>query len=318
MNTVGFVISGKENEKRRALLPEHIKKLKNKKQLFFEKNYATHLGIEDKEYEELGCSVQDKDKIYGHKIICNPKAPEPEERLLFGCGQLLFGWIHAVQSRDFTDFLVDHKMTALAWENMFDKGQHCFWRNNEIAGEAAILHAIRYMGKLPFGLKAAIIGRGNCARGAYKVLAQLGVEITSYSRATESMIRKDIDKYDIIVNAVSWDVFRKDHIIYLDDLNRMKFGSIIIDISCDEKMGVESSIPTTINDPVYIVNNITHYSVDHTPAIFYETATKSISETVSRYIDFLVEGIPNDCLDHSVIIEDGVVVDDTINKFQNR
>lgn len=59
---------------------------------------------------------------------------------------------------------------------MFQDGRHVFWRNNESAGEAAIMHAFTLYGKLPYERNVAILGRGNSARGAYKFLSELGAK----------------------------------------------------------------------------------------------------------------------------------------------
>ena len=318
MKTVGFVISGKENEKRRALLPRDVQRIKRRQYLHFEQGYATHLGIEDREYEALGCAVKPKHEVYQCDVVCNVKAPEQSEWLLFKAKQTLFSWLHAVQGRSVTDSLLERKMTGIAWEDMYEDGRHCFWRNNEIGGEAAVLHALRYFGRLPHGLDVAIIGRGNCARGAIKVFSQLGAKITIYDRRTEGLLRKEIGKFDIIVNGVMWDVFRADHILYNEDLKRMRPKSMLIDISCDERMGIESSEPTTIAEPVYVREGIIHYAVDHTPAVFYETATEAISEVVAGYIDQLAEDHLGDCLKKATVIADGVILDERVIKFQKR
>lgn len=318
MKKMGFVISGKENELRRALLPTDLRFIRNLGNLVFEIGYGSCLGIPDTDYQSLGCSVSPKEEVYQCEIVCNLKAPEPDEKLLFKGGQVLFGWLHAVQSRSMTDFLVEKKMTGIAWEDMYEKGRHCFWRNNEIAGEAAILHALPYFGMLVPGLNVAIIGRGNCARGAYKILSQLGANITNYDRNTENLLRKEIGEFHIIVNAVTWDIFRTDHLIYREDLKRMRAGAMIIDISCDEGMGIESSAPTTIANPLYICDNILHYVVDHTPAIFYKTATEAISRVLINYVDQLIEERMENCLEDATIVKKGNIIDQRINKFQNR
>lgn len=318
MKTIGFVISGKENEKRRALVPKHMQNIKNCNSLCFEEGYATHMGIADSEYQALGCHIKPKKEVYKCDVVCNPKAPEPEERLLFGSGQTLFGWIHAVQGRAITDFLLESKMTGIAWEDMYVDGRHSFWRNNEIAGEASVLHAMQCLGRLPQGLDVAILGRGNCARGAYKTFTQHGARVMNFDRLTEKLLRKEVDKFDVVVNAVLWDVYRTDHVLYNEDLKRMRRGSIIIDISCDEHMGIESSVPTTISDPVYVTDGIMHYVVDHTPALFHVSATDSISEIVSQYIDQIVEDRLSDCLKGATVVENGIILDERIVKFQNR
>jgi len=318
MKTIGFVISEKENEFRKALLPRDVARIRNRHCLQFERGYALHLGIADDEYEKLGCTVKPRQEVYHCDIVCSPKAPEPAEWALFQNNQTIFGWLHAVQGRTTTDLLLEKGMTGIAWEDMYEDGRHCFWRNNEIAGEAAVLHAIRYLGRLAHGLDVAIIGRGNCARGAHRTFSQLGARIVSFDRRTEALLRKEVDKYDIIVNAVMWDVFRSDHILYKEDLGKMRPGSMIIDISCDEGMGIESSQATTIADPVYMRDGIIHYVVDHTPALFSKTATEAISEVVAIYVDELVENRLGACLKEATVIKDGVILDSRVSKFQKR
>ena len=52
-----------------------------------------------------------------------------------------------------------------------------------------------------------------------------------------------------------------------------KNGAMIIDISCDAHGGIETSEATTIDHPTYEVEGILHYVVDHTPSLFYKTAS---------------------------------------------
>ena len=205
-----------------------------------------------------------------------------------------------------------------AWEDMYESGRHIFWRNNEIAGEAAILHAYISHGLFPYNTKAAILGRGNIAQGAMKILNYMGADVTIYNRSTEKLFQKELSNYDVIVNAILWDTSRKDHIIYRDDLKRMKRGALIIDISCDKNGGVESSIPTSIENPLYVVDGITHYVVDHTPSIFWKNASESLSHEFVRFIDYLIEDKPTETLMNARNFKDGKVCDERINLFQNR
>jgi N5-(carboxyethyl)ornithine synthase len=318
MNAIGFVISRKENERRRAVLPEHLAGVWHTRQLVFESNYGAPFGIPDSAYRTIGCRVAPRDEVYACAIICNPKAPEPAERPLFRGGQTLFGWVHAVQGRAMVDFLVERKMTAIAWEDMYERKRHTFWRNNEIAGEAAVLHAINFLGWLPSGLRAALIGLGNCGRGAFRILSQLGCRVDLFTRATSPLLREQIHEFDIIVNAVMWDVFDASRLIGVEDLRRMRRGSMIIDISCDERMEIESSHPTPIYDPVYELEGILHYAVDHTPAIYWRSATEAIGRAVAPFLDRLVTGSAGACLRRATIIRDGVILDPRILRFQNR
>lgn len=317
MKTVGFPISHKENEYRRAIVPTHLKNIEHPELLYFERGYGEVLGIEDKEYEACGCHIVTNDKVLLKDIICEPKIGDADylEKLNH---QTIFGWIHATQNKDITDKILSGKLTAFAWEKMFQKGRHVFWRNNELAGEAAVMHAFQCYARMPYETKVAIIGRGNTARGAIKVLNMLGADVRQYDRRTEELLRDELGLYDVIVNCVLWDVMRKDHIIYRDDLKRMKRNSMIIDVSCDRNGGIETSIPTTIENPTYIVDGVLHYVVDHTPALFHKTFTWNNSEVIWKYINELQGGSYSEVLNDALIIKDGLIVDNEINKFQGR
>ena len=318
IKTIGFVISHKENEKRRALIPNDLKYIKNTKYLYFEKGYGDVLGYTDEDYKKYGANIASSEEIYSKDIICNPKTPQQSELKHYKDNQILFGWIHAVQDKKITDFLVNHKMTAIAWEYMFNKGQHVFWRNNELAGELAVYNAFMYYGRLPYECNVAVLGRGNTARGALRILNKMGATCITYDRKNIKNLRENLGKYDAIVNAVMWDVFRKDRIITREDLKLMKPHSMIIDVSCNTHMEIESSHPTTIEDPIYLVDGIMHYNVDHTPALVWKSATDSISGQLKKYIDDLVEENTNDVINNAIIIKNGEIIYEKISKYQNR
>ena len=315
--TIGFPVSHKENECRRAIIPLHLKNIEHPENLYFEYGYGEVLGIDDEEYIACGCNMASRDEVLKQDVICDPKIGDADylESLH---NQTIFGWVHATQNKDITDKLLNGKITAFAWEKMFEKGRHVFWRNNELAGEAAVMHAFQCFGQMPYETKVAVIGRGNTARGAIKVLNMLGADVHQYDRHMEELLRIEIGQYDVIVNCILWDVMRSDHIIYRDDLKRMKKNAMIIDVSCDRNGGIETSIPTTIEEPTYVVDGILHYAVDHTPTIFHKTFTKNNSEVIWPYINELQSEYIGEVLSDALIIENGVIVDQEINKYQKR
>lgn len=277
MKTVGFPISQKKNEKRRCLIPSDIDNIKNKESIFIEKGYGDVLGYSDEDYLAQGVNVVEQQEVLSKNIICDGKIGDAAYLLQLK-NQIIYGWVHAVQNREITDMLINNNITAYAWEDMFEDGRHSFWRNNEIAGEAAIMHAYTLHGLFPYDTKVAILGRGNIARGALKILTFMGADVTVYDRKTEKLFQKEIGKYDVVVNCILWDTSRTDHIIYKEDLKRMKKGSLIIDVSCDRNGGIETCIPTSMDNPTYEVDGIVHYAVDHTPSIFYKTISKSLRQ----------------------------------------
>ncbi len=318
MKTVGFPISTKENENRRAIVPEDIAKLTHPENVYIEKGFGSVLGIADDEYEAVGARICRHEKAIAADIVCDPKVGDADYLACMKPGQTIFGWVHATQNRDITDTIIQSGLSAYAWEKMFEKGRHVFWFNNELAGEVAVINAFQCYGRLPYGLEVAVIGNGNTARGACRVLNMLGAHLMQYNRHQEELLHQEIGKYDVIVNCILWDVTRKDHIIYRSDLKRMKKNAMIIDVSCDRHGGIETSEPTTISDPTYIVDGVMHYAVDHTPSIFHKTFSYGNSKIITPYIEELMNDAPGPVLKECCIIQNGKIIDQEIILHQNR
>ncbi len=54
MKTIGLPISHKENERRRALVPNDIQSIKHPEMIFIETGYGDVLGFTDEDYAEQG------------------------------------------------------------------------------------------------------------------------------------------------------------------------------------------------------------------------------------------------------------------------
>ena len=173
MRSIGFIKSDKENENRIALYPEDIKNIKYRDYIFVEKGYGEENGFSDQAYIEEGIQILERNEILKKDIIVDPKIGDAQYLGQLK-NQIIFGWIHAIQNKNITDTIVSGKLTAFAWEDMFENNRHVFWKNNQLAGEAATIHAIILSGAMPDRKKVAIIGNGNTARGAYKILSNLG------------------------------------------------------------------------------------------------------------------------------------------------
>lgn len=318
MNSIGFPISPKENERRRAIVPADIQKMEHPELIFIETGFGEVLGIPDEEYAAAGARICSHEDAIAKDVVCDPKIGDADYLDRMHRGQIIFGWIHATQNRDITDKIIGSGLTAYAWEKMFEKGRHVFWFNNELAGEAAVINGFQCYGMLPYGLNVAVIGNGNTARGACRVLNMLGAHVMQYNRRQEDLLREEIGRYDVIVNCILWDVTRKDHVIYRDDLKRMKKNAMIIDVSCDRHGGIETCEPCTIENPTYMVDGIVHYAVDHTPSFFYKTFSYNNSQVIVPYIEELMFEHPGQVLKDSLIFEDGRIVDQEIITYQGR
>ena len=319
MKTVGFVISHKNEERRRALLPVDIRNIEHPEQLYFEKGYGKSINIPDEMYLQMGCHCVSREEALSCDIITDVKLGDADYLDNISENKILFGWAHAVQGINFTTKVLQHSHTVIAWEDIFENGRYIFYRNREVAGEAAIIQAFRYCGKMPYDTCVAILGNGQTAKGALRVLNGLGAKVDVYGRKLESLFKMKMYDYDVLVNCVMWDTTRTDRIIYAEDLKKMKEGTLIIDISCDPFLEIETSHPTTIDDPVYVVDGVIHYAVDNTPAMYPITVSNVLSSGIWKYINYLIndnfENYPEN-LKKAVVINNGIIIDDRIRKFR--
>jgi len=321
MKTMGLVISHKNGEKRRAILPEDVCALKHPAQLYFESGYGLSVGASDEEYIAAGAHVVSREEAMKCDIIADVKLGDADYLDQIAPGKLMFGWAHTVQNLDFTSDMLNNNHTVVAWEEIFEDGRYIFYRNREVAGEAAVLHGFRYCGRMPYDSRVAILGNGQTAKGAMRILHGLGATVDVYGRRQEQLFRKKMYEYDVLVNCVMWDTSREDRIIYKEDLKKFKPGTLIIDVSCDPELEIETSRPTKIEDPVYTVDGVIHYAVDNTPGMFPITVTKVLSRGIGKYIDIVVESEFEDYpenLKKAVVIKDGSILDERIRAFREK
>lgn len=316
--TMSFLRSEKPYEKRLAILPQDMKHLKHLDQLYFETGYGRDFKIDDQEYEALGCHIVNKEEALHMDIICDTKIGEATYLDRIKDHTILTGWIHAGADEALTTTLIKKKHTCYAWEDFYEYQRHLFWMNNQIAGAGGVMNAMQYTGYLPYGLQAGIIGRGDSAAGAAYMLTSLGVTIRQYSRKQEALFIKELPLLDIVVMAIRWDTLRDDYLISSLSRQSMKQHALIIDISDDVDGAIEKSKSTSIQDPIYDLDDIMVYSVCNVPSIYYKSATKSISSVMCHFIDTMVEGKENKVLKNSLIIKDGIILDPRISKKQHR
>ncbi len=321
MKTMGFLISHKNGEQRRALLPEQIANLKYPGQLYFEEGYGLSVGVADDQYAACGCHVVSRKEAMACDIITDVKLGDADYLDQIEGSKIMFGWAHTVQNIDFTSNMLNQGHTVVAWEEIFEEGRYIFYRNREVAGEAAVLQAFRYSGRMPYDAKVAVLGNGQTAKGALRILHGLGARVDVYGRKLESLFKKKMYEYDVLINCVMWDTSREDRIIYKEDLKKMKPGTLIIDVSCDPYLEIETSHPTTIADPVYTVDGVVHYAVDNTPAMYPITVTKVLSEGLEKYIDLMLtdeyEAYPENLKEATVILR-GHILDERIRQFREK
>jgi len=184
----------KENERRIPIHPDHIDSIPDeiRRHLIFESNYGLPFGLTDNIIADGSGGIASREEIFSNcDVILLPK-PEHEDFLNMRKNGILWGWAHVVQQIEFTQASIDRRLTLIAWESMNiwnSNGEyqtHIFQKNNEIAGYAGVLDALRLLGidgKYGPHRKAILIGFGFVGQGAYYALRGLGLRILLFSRS---------------------------------------------------------------------------------------------------------------------------------------
>ncbi len=58
---------------------------------------------------------------------------------------------------------------------------------------------------MPYDATVAILGNGQTAKGALRILHGLGAQVDVYPRKFEQLFRKKMYDYDVLVNCIMWD-----------------------------------------------------------------------------------------------------------------
>ena len=74
-----------------------------------------------------------------------------------------------------------------------------------------------------------------------------------------------------------------------DMVKKMKYRSVIIDISIDQGGCSETSRPTTHDHPSYIEENVVHYCVPNMPGVVARTATHGFVNAAIPYIQEIAD-----------------------------
>jgi alanine dehydrogenase len=106
--------------------------------------------------------------------------------------------------------------------------------------------------------------------------------VTEFSN--EYNIRKHIKTHDLIIGGVLLKGAKAPNLITRDMLKEMRPGTVIVDVAVDQGGCVETTRPTTHEDPVYIIDDVVHYSVANMPGAVPCTSTIALTNVTLAYI----------------------------------
>lgn len=348
-------------EKRICLTPESVNMLvKAGHKILIEAGAGSEASYDDKKYSDAGAIItHDKEKVFGCPIILKVEPPTLEEVKLMKPKTYLFSALQLkTQTKEYFAALAKKKITAMCYEFIKDRyGAYPFLHAiSEIAGIASIQIASEYMcrmngGKgLLFGnitgvapTEVVIIGAGLVAESAARTALALGVNIKVFdnnihklkrlqkslptqiftSTIQERVLTKALMRCDVAIGAVKG-CNRSPILVTEEMVQRMKPGSVIIDVCIDNGGCFETSEVTTHENPTLIKYNVVHYGVPNITAKYSKTASLAISNIISPYLlDLSENGVIDDAISYDSTIRSGVymykgiLVNEAIGKWFN-
>ena len=318
---IGIPKEIKKAEFRVAAIPAGVKTLCDAgHRVLTEKGGGEGSGFSDDEFRKVGAEIiNDKRKLFDEaQLILKVKEPLPEEYELFHEGQILFTYLHLAADKTLTEALLKTKIVGIAYETVQKDDGHLslLAPMSEIAGRVAPLVGSFYLAKCQGGIgkfiggvpgvppaKVVIIGGGTVGANAAKIAAGMGGQVTILDVNVERMrylddimppnvttlmsnsynLEKILPDTDLLIGAVLIPGAKAPRLVTRKMLHFMKEGSVIVDVAVDQGGCVETTHPTTQDDPVFEVDGIIHYCVANIPGAYPQTSTLALTNVTLPY-----------------------------------
>jgi len=312
----------KNNESRVGMTPAGVFELvKYNHTVYIQSGAGEGSGFFDEDYKQAGAMILDTiGQVYAmSEMIVKVKEPIEQEYKFIQKGQLVFTYFHFASSESLTKAMIESKAVCIAYETVEDDDGTLpiLTPMSEVAGRMAIQQGAKYLEKPVKGRgvllggvpgvapgRVLILGAGVVGTQAAKMAAGLGAHVTildvNMKRlryindvmpshvvtefSNEFNIRKHIKTHDLIIGGVLLKGSKAPKLITRDMLKDMREGTVIVDVAVDQGGCVETTRPSTHENPIYIINDVVHYSVANMPGAVPHTSTMALTNVTLPYI----------------------------------
>ncbi|MFA9389364.1 MAG: alanine dehydrogenase [Prolixibacteraceae bacterium] len=311
----------KNNENRVAVTPAGVAEMvKHGHQLYVQSTAGIGSGFLDEDYLLVGAKIlPDIEAVYKiADMIIKVKEPIESEYPLIKENQILYTYFHFASSEKLTKAMIDSKAICLAYETVElpDGSLPLLIPMSEVAGRMSVQEGAKYLEKTYGGrgvllggvpgvhpAKVLIIGGGIVGTEAAKMAAGLGADVTIMDVSLKRLrylddimpanvktmmsndfnIREMVQSHDLIIGAVLIPGAKAPSLVTRDMLITMKPGTVLVDVAIDQGGCIETSHPTTHDDPTFVVDDVIHYSVANMPGAVPRTSTIALTNATLPY-----------------------------------
>ena len=312
----------KPQENRIGLTPESVKTLVSEgHEVLVENNGGFEAGFDNDQYKNAGAKIIEKatDIFNDSEIIVKVKEPQKVEVEMIRENQIVYTYLHLAAAKELTEGLIKSKSINIAYETITDDngrlpllapmsavagrmsvqaGAHCLEKNQK--GRGVLLGGapggepanVLILGGGVVGENAATIATGMKAKvhvvdkseARLKQLVDIFGDKIIPGQSDKINLKKLVAEADLIVGGVLIPGAEAPKLVTKDMLKLMKRGSVIVDVAIDQGGCVETSKPTTFDDPTFIVDNVVHYCVANMPGGVPRTSTIALNNVTLPYL----------------------------------
>src|SRR5258708_7233540 len=318
---VGVPREIKTAENRVALVPAGAEALASDGHtVLVEQGAGLGSGFTDDAYASVGATLVPKvDDVWAKaELILKVKEPIEAEWPRMRKGQVLFTYFHFAASEPLTRAVIKSGCVAIAYETVElpTKELPLLTPMSEVAGRMAVQEGAKYLEKVfgGYGIllggvpgvlpaEVLILGGGVVGTNAAKMAAGLGAHVTLLDISLDRLrylsdvlpanvdllysnrhnMLEQIAKADVVIGAVLLTGAKAPRLVKRADLKLMKQGSVIVDVAVDQGGCIETTKPTTHDQPTYVVDGIIHYAVANMPGGVPRTSTLALTNATFPY-----------------------------------
>lgn len=319
---VGAPTEIKPGENRVGLVPVGVETLLQRGHTaIVQRGAGIESGASDEEYEEAGAQmVVEAREVYARSdLIVKVKEPLPMEYPLMRKGQMVFTYFHFAADEALTRAMLKAKIIAIAYETVQRANGELplLVPMSEVAGRMAVQEGAKYLerrmggrGILLAGVpgvapaNVVILGGGVVGANAAKMAAGLGANVFVLDIDLEKLrhlddvmpknvttlmsntynLRHLLPLADLLIGAVLIPGSKAPKVVTREMLKWMRPGAVIVDVAVDQGGCIETSHPTTHEDPIFFVDGVLHYAVSNMPGAVPRTSTLALTNATLPYV----------------------------------
>jgi alanine dehydrogenase len=310
-------------ENRVALVPHSVATLvAHGHRVLVEAGSGEKAIFSDYDYSEAGAEItHNREDVFKADLLLKVAPPTLEEIEWMRPNQVVISPIHLpMLNAEYITKLQKKRVIAMAMEYIRDDETGSYpivHAMSEIAGISAILIAADLLGTTRGGkgvllggiagvppAKVIILGAGVVAQFATRTAIGLGAEVRIFDNNIYKLVnlqkqvgrqlhtsvvnpihlREQMITADVAIAAIHSAHASTPIMVSEDIIQRMKPGSVIVDVSIDQGGCFETSEVTTHDKPTFVKHGVIHYCVPNIPSRVARTASDAISNILTSLL----------------------------------